>query len=269
MSGLIIVVVASLIVGLLSLSVGLVLIQRESWAFNLARYGTPFAAGVLLMAARDLIPHGIEEGVSATGVITSSIVAIVVFFLIEKGSRGFHHHHEEDLERESTNGGTTKGWLFVLGDIFHNFVDGISLGGAFLISANTGIITSMAIAAHELPQKVGEFGTQLKNGFTRKQTVIRNLSASFTTLIGAVFAYQFGSLVELPMGYLYGGIAGFFIYISLSDIVPTIHLTEKTRYGFQTLALLFGLVIGGIVSTVANQYTDTGDHKEGEVHQQR
>jgi len=150
-------------------------------------------------------------------------------------------------------------------------IDGISLGGAFLIGRDTGLVATVALVAHDIPLEVGEFGNQLRVGFTKRQTIIRNILSGSTTIIGAVLTYQIGGDLDIPMGYLYGGIAGFFIYIALSDIVPTIHSSEKTRYGLQTGFLLFGLIFGGTVSALAHDYIDVGhnhdeDHHDEEDH---
>jgi len=124
---LILVIIAATACGLLSLSVALLLLINKSLANILIKYGTPFAAGVLLVAAlRDLIPEGIIIG--GTSILNATLIAIVVFFLIEKGFTSFHHHHEEDLVEKKN---PSQGWLFIIGDVFHNFVDGIALGAAF------------------------------------------------------------------------------------------------------------------------------------------
>ena len=244
------VVIAAISAGILSLVVAVILIHSETWAKYLIKLGTPFAAGVLLMAAfMDLLPHGLEE--QGTNVLNGTLGSILLFFLIEKGFRNFHHHHEEDLR---TNRNPAQGWLFLIGDIFHNVVDGIALGSAFLISTGTGTIATIALVSHDIPLEVGEFGMQLRSGFTRKQTITRNLLSSSTVLVGAVIAFQFGSVITLPMGYLYGGIAGFFIYIALSDIVPTIHSSESRRFGLQTAFLILGLLFGLAVATFAHKY---------------
>ena len=257
MSDFVVVVIASIAAGLLSLSVALILLSSEKLSSKLVKYGTPFAAGVLLMIGfRDLLPEGIaEEGVQ---VLNATLGAIVIFFLIEKGFNSFHHHHEEDRPKDNK----TQGWLFVVGDVFHNLIDGISLGGAFLLGRDTGLIATVALISHDIPLEVGEFGNQLRVGFTKRQTIVRNIVSGLTTVLGAILTYQVGGDLDLPMGYLYGGIAGFFIYIALSDIVPIIHSSEKARYGLQTGFLLFGLVFGGTVSALAHDYIDVG-HNHG------
>ena len=257
MSDFVVVLFASIAAGLLSLSVALILLSSEKLSSKLVKYGTPFAAGVLLMIGfRDLLPEGIaEEGVQ---VLNATLGAIVIFFLIEKGFNSFHHHHEEDKPKDNK----TQGWLFVVGDVFHNLIDGLSLGGAFLLGRDTGLIATIALISHDIPLEVGEFGNQLRVGFTKRQTIVRNIVSGSTTVIGAILTYQIGGDLDLPMGYLYGGIAGFFIYIALSDIVPIIHSSEKARYGLQTGFLLFGLVFGGTVSALAHDYIDVG-HNHG------
>ena len=253
------VIVASIAAGLLSLSVVVFLVRNASLAQYLIKFGTPFAAGVLLIASfRDLIPHGIEEKGSV--VLNATLVAILFFFLIEKGFKSFHHHHEEDLV---ANRSKSQGWLFFIGDVFHKAVDGIALGAAFLIHPGTGLIAAIALIAHDIPLEVGEFGLQLKSGFTKKQIIRRNLYASSILLITAIVAFQFGSIIDLPLGYIYGGIAGFFIYIALSDIVPTIHSSESERFGFQTGFLILGLFFGLVIASFTHQYIDSGnDYKD-------
>ena len=257
MSELIIVILASLAAGLLSLSVALVLLSSKKLSEKLVKYGTPFAAGVLLIIGfRDLLPEGIEE--EGIQVLNATLGAVIIFFLIEKGFSSFHHHHEEDKPKDNN----TQGWLFVIGDVFHNLIDGISLGGAFLLGRETGLLATFALISHDIPLEVGEFGNQLRVGFTKKQTIIRNIISGSTTVIGAVLTFQIGGDLNIPMGYLYGGIAGFFIYIALSDIVPTIHTSEKSRYGLQTGFLLVGLIFGGTVSALAHEYIDVAHNHE-------
>ena len=132
----------------------LFLALNDKFSSKLIKYGTPFAAGVLLMAAfYDLIPEGIVEG--GTDVINATLAAIILFFLLEKGFQNFHHHHEEDVDKQKD---TTQGWLFLVGDVFHNLIDGISLGAAFLIGGrDTGLIATLALVAHDIPLEVGEF----------------------------------------------------------------------------------------------------------------
>ena len=261
-------IIASIVTGVLSLTVAVILITRGTWTNYLIKFGTPFAAGVLLVAAfRDLLPHAVEEG-SARNAMQAALAAILFFFLIEKGFKSFHHHKREDSKNELIDSSKkTQGWLFLVGDFFHNAIDGIALGGAFLIDGPTGIVAAVALIAHDIPLEIGEFGVQLRSGFTKRQIIIRNLVASSTLLVGSVFAYQIGSEVDIPMELVYGGVSGFFIYLALSDIIPTIHSSEKARYGLQTGFLFFGLIFGATIASFAHSYIDVGhahhDHGHG------
>ena len=148
----------------------------------------------------------------------------------------------------------------------NNFIDGIALGAAFLVSPATGVATAIALSAHDLPQEVGEFAMQMRSGFTKRQTIFRNVGASSITIIGAVVTYQFGSDIDLPIGYIYGGVAGFLLYIALSDIIPSIHITEKSRLGLQTLMLFVGIGIGVLIGTIAHEYIDSNHNHNEESH---
>ena len=152
----ILLILASIVTGVLSLTVAVILITRGSWTAYLIKFGTPFAAGVLLVAAfRDLLPHAVEEG-SARNAMQAALAAILFFFLIEKGFKSFHHHQKEDSKNDLIDSSKkTQGWLFLVGDFFHNAIDGLALGSAFLIDSGTGIIAAIALIAHDIPLEIG------------------------------------------------------------------------------------------------------------------
>jgi len=247
------VVTTALFAGLTTIAVLSFLTNNPERTVLIAKYGTSFGAGILLTAAFfDLLPHGIEEEGSV--VLNGALGAIVLFFFLEKAFKNFHHHHEEDQSEKKKSG---QGWLILFGEVFHNLIDGLALGSAFLISTETGFLATLALISHDLPMKLSEFSIQLKSGFTRVETIKRNIFAASATVIAAIFAYQFASNLELPMGYLYGAIAGFFIYIALSDIVPTIHSSEEKTIGLQTIFLLIGLISGFTIASYLHSFIDS------------
>ena len=260
------VVTTALFAGLTTIAVLSLLTNNPERTVLIAKYGTPFGAGILLTAAFfDLLPHGIEE--EGAVVLNGALGAIVLFFFLEKAFKNFHHHHEEDQSEKKKSG---QGWLILFGEVLHNLIDGLALGSAFLISTETGFLATLALISHDLPMKLSEFSIQLKSGFTRVETIKRNIFAAFATVIAAIFAYQFASNLELPMGYLYGAIAGFFIYIALSDIVPTIHSSEEKTIGLQTIFLLIGLISGFTIASYLHSFIDSEteadhDHEHEEV----
>ncbi len=246
MDTLLIVIFFSLIGGVFSLAGGFLLIANEKRAASLAQYATSFAAGALLAAAFfDLLKEAGHEGDIETALF-ATLVGILGFFLLERFLRWFHHHHEHDKD-EKTDPSIP---LIIIGDTVHNFIDGIAIAAAFLVDVPTGIIVTLAVAAHEIPQEIGDFGLLLHKGLSRKKVVIVNIASALATTIAAVIFFTIGREVALPLDIILGLVAGFFIYIAVSDIIPDIHHSEKDRLaGPQTALLILGVIIVGIVTT--------------------
>lgn len=248
----------SLIGGIFSLVGGLLLISRKKTAEVLAKYSTPFAAGALLAAAFfELLPEAIE--ITAEGAATRwALFGLILFFLLEHFLFWFHHHHEHaDKNMRATAP------LIIVGDTLHNFLDGIAIGAAFLISVPAGIVTALAVAAHEIPQEIGDFGLLLKAGFKRKSVVWINIASALMSTIGALLTFWFGSRAALPVGELLAITAGMFIYIAASDLIPTIHNTFNKKYNYAAVALLlFGIITVGLATEAAHQYLEEGHGHE-------
>lgn len=243
----------SLVGGVLSLIGGMLLLSRKSTAQALAKYATPFAAGALLAAAFfDLFPESIEQlpdGAAPRWVLGG----ILLFFLLEHFLRWFHHHHEHDKDE------ITPAPLIIAGDSVHNLLDGIAIGAAFLINIPTGIVTAVAVAAHEIPQEIGDFGLLLKYGYSRRKVVVVSILSALMSTIGALVTFGFGSRINLPLGELLGLTAGLFIYIAASDLIPTIHESVKGKANYFAAALLLiGVLTVGVATEVAHEYVDAG-----------
>ncbi len=249
---------------LLSLLGGIYLLYGKWGTQKIQRIAVPFAAGALLAAAfLDLLPEAIEAS-SAANVGVVVLLGFVGFFVLERSLGWFHHHHEDEA------GGNRKSTLslIVIGDTTHNFIDGLAIGAAFLVSPAIGIVTTIAIAAHELPQEIGDFGLMSAKGMKRKKILWVNIISSIATLIGAVLVYSLGDVFTGSIGILLAVTAGFFIYIAASDIVPTIHAEpERTVANMQTLVLIFGIVFVGAVSNIMHSYISGGHDHEAETHQ--
>ncbi|MEO5498925.1 MAG: ZIP family metal transporter, partial [Candidatus Saccharimonadales bacterium] len=182
-----------------------------------------------------------------------TLVGIVVFFLLERFLRWFHHHHSHDANNTDA---TIP--LIVIGDTVHNFIDGVAIAAAFLIDVPTGIITTLAVAAHEIPQELGDFGLLLDKGMKRADVIKVNVLSALATTFAAVIFYQFGQSVNLPFGILLGLVAGFFIYIAVSDIIPSIHKNEGQRFaGAQTVMLVIGVIMVSIATTSLHSFIDS------------
>lgn len=243
---------------LLSLIGGLYLIYGKKGVSLIQRLAVPFAAGALLAAAfLDLLPEALEQA-NASTVLQAALGGLVFFFVLERSLSWFHHHHDHETE----NSGRRNAGLVIAGDTIHNFIDGLAIGAAFLVDPALGLVTTAAVAAHEIPQELGDFGLLLSKGMTKQNVLLVNVLSAFATVIGAALVYGFGGELGLPEGLLLAVTAGFFIYIAASDIIPTIHAEPERKWAnIQTLTLVIGIVV---VGTVASYVHEILPHAESE-----
>ncbi len=254
----------SLVGGLFSLVGALVLFRDKKQASKIVQYATPFAAGVLLAAAfAGLLPEALEQNSNTSAILTTTLIAFLTFFFLERFLQVFHHHHDhEDRKKKASIS------LIIIGDTLHNALDGVAIGAAFLVSPATGIVAAIAVALHEIPQEIGDFGLLLKNGLKRKKVVLVNVLSALATTITAVAVYGFGNAESFLIPYVLAITAGFFIYIAASDIVPELHEKSKSKFDLRPWFLLFGAVLIMIISPIAHKYIDAGhdDEHSSELH---
>jgi zinc and cadmium transporter len=259
------IIIFSLLGGVVSLAGAVILLSKKSWASKLAVYATPFAAGALLAAVfLDLLHEGIEKAEPYT-VLISALTGMILFFLAERFLRWFHHHHSEGEEHADATTG-----LIIAGDTLHNALDGIAIAASFLVSVPTGIITTIAVAAHEIPQEIGDFGLLLNKGLSRKKVLLVNLLSAAATLVAALLTFWLGSETNLPLGVILGLSAGFLLYIAASDVIPSIHdeSPEDKLFDIRPFLLVFGAIVVGVTINVAHRYVDpTHTHEHG-LHEQ-
>jgi len=251
----------ALIGGVISLTGGFLLILNKKRAKKLAAYATPFAAGALLAAAfMDILPEAGHEG-SADTALMWAMFGILLFFVLERFLRWFHHHHEHE-----SKGSDPTISLIVIGDTVHNFIDGIAIAAGFLVSPETGIVVTLAVAAHEIPQEIGDFGLLLHKGMRRRNVVLVNFISALATTIAAATFFVIGSATDISLDIVLGLVAGFFIYIAVSDIIPTIHKNNNRKLAAtQTLILLFGAMFVSLVTTTLHGYIDAGHSEKSET----
>ena len=249
MSLLVYIIVFSLIGGLLSLTLASLFLISKKSTKTLALLGMPFAAGALLGAVfLDLLVEGVAFG--EPSVLLSAVLAgIVLFFIAERFIRWFHHHHQHNKSDPAIP-------LIIIGDTVHNVLDGIAIAAAFLISIPVGIITTIAVAAHEIPQEVGEFGLLLSKGMKRRSVIIINILSSLAATIAAVLTYSIGQTGTFSLSVIFGVSAGFLLYVALSDIIPSIHEQSfnKRVVDWQTISLIMGIVLVATISYIVKQY---------------
>ncbi|HEY9198111.1 MAG TPA: ZIP family metal transporter [Gammaproteobacteria bacterium] len=256
----------SLLGGVLSvLAAALFLLFPERLRARLLPHFVSFAIGALLGAAfLALLPHALEApGVGDLHIITGTVLlGVLGFFLLEKMVLWRHCHHSEcevhvpeDSHGHDHDHGTqhspgqhtavnhAAGTLILIGDGIHNLVDGVLIAAAFLTDIHLGIVTSLAVAAHEIPQEVGDFAVLLHSGFSRARALVYNILASLTTLIGAGIAYFGLREAEAALPYILAVAASSFIYIAVADLIPGLHKRLEVRATVQQIVLILGGVL--------------------------
>lgn len=250
---------AALIGSIVSLIGGVLLLVRKISVRKIQLIAIPFAAGALLAAAFiDLLPEAIEKG-SPHQIALYALGGFLVFFVLERFLGWFHHHHSHS-EAVSHEHKVTRS-LIIVGDTVHNFIDGLALGAAFLADPALGFVTAIAIAAHEIPQEVGDFGVLLSLGMRRRNVLLVNLASASVTIAGAFLVYGLGGTLSGLEPVLLAGTVGFFIYIAASDLIPTIHSEPSIKTAnLQTLIVLVGLIIVGASVVSAHSLLPEEDH---------
>jgi zinc and cadmium transporter len=205
------------------------LLLPEPLRTRLLPHSVSFAIGALLGAALlGLLPHALE-GVSDQDVhaVTGSVLlGLFGFFLLEKLVL-WRHCHSETCEvhtpEDTVHRHAPAGILILIGDGLHNFIDGVLIGAAFLTDIHLGVVTSLAVAAHEIPQEVGDFAVLLHSGFSTAKAFVYNLLSSLTTLIGGLLAYYSFKDLAPVLPYVLAVAASSFIYIAVADLIPGLH----------------------------------------------
>lgn len=243
---------ASLAGGALSAALASVALAfRAAWIPMLVSY----AIGALLGAAfLGVIPEAFASGAPQTAAV-SILGGIFAFFVLEKLLL-WRHCHTENCEahggEQSAHGHEHAGhdhgrsaWLIMVGDTVHNFVDGVLIAAAFLQSVELGIVTAIAIIAHEIPQEMGDFVILLHSGFSRAKAFAVNMVSSLATLAGGVLGYYALQWVSGLQPVLLGVVAASMIYVAVADLIPGLHRRPHLR-DTAMQALLIALGIGTI-----------------------
>jgi zinc and cadmium transporter len=238
------IVVFTALGGVLSaLAASFFLVLAPARRARLLPYLVSFATGTLLGAAfLGLIPHALEgngpDGAHHVGI--ALLVGILTFFALEKFVL-WRHCHDDPCEMHSPSEATrdaASARLILVGDSFHNVLDGVLIAAAFLTDAKLGIVTAVAVFAHEIPQEVGDLAILLRGGYTRGRALALNLLTSLTSVIGGVVAYfALGEALGL-LPYALAFAAASFLYIAVADLIPGLHRRVDARAGIEQLLFI-------------------------------
>jgi len=248
MSILLMIILVSVAGGVLSvLAAAFVALKaRAAWVPILISY----AIGALLGAVfLEVLPHALQLSSSLEAMSATVLVGILLFFILEKLVLWRHHHgkvgevHEGQSNQGHDHG--RSGLMIMIGDTFHNFVDGILIAAAFLVDVRLGFVTAIAIIAHEIPQEVGDFLILMHSGYTKQQALLFNLLSSMATLAGALGAYFALSLVQHWVPTILGLAAASMIYVAVADLIPSLHRRTELQATWQQIGLI-GLGVSSI-----------------------
>ncbi|HKY74270.1 MAG TPA: ZIP family metal transporter [Patescibacteria group bacterium] len=207
--------VASLIGGIL------LALRKKPFSHKQSMLIISFAAGVILSTALfDLFPEALAafESQGNTDLLwVWTLAGIVSLFLLEKSLVWYHHHHEEHAHAKAVP------IMVTVGDTIHNVIDGIVIAASFLADTRLGIVTAIAVAAHEIPHEMGDFGIVLTKGWSRKKAILLNLASSCASFLGTIGVLYFRQASEQLLPIFLGFSAGSFLYLACSDLIPELH----------------------------------------------
>ena len=231
----------SLIGGLFSLIGGLILLTRVDLAKKIITPLLAFAAGAFLgVTFLDILPETLEKVSEPRGVFISLLVGFIGFFIIERLLMFFHKEERGHAHSEHTE---FLPFLLILGDCIHNFLDGIIIALAYIANPILGLTTALGVAAHEIPQEIGDFSILLNQGWKKKKIILVNIFQSLLTIPGVLVGYYMGHALESSLSYLLAAAGGVFLYIAASDLIPEIHHQTSHRHFYRVVIPLLASVI--------------------------
>lgn len=209
-----------------------------------------YAIGALLGAVfLDILPEAIQLTPNVPALFGTVLFGILLFFVLEKLVLWRHCHHEHCEAHELSNTEHNhdhgrSGMMIMLGDTLHNFVDGVIIAAAFLTDMHLGMVTALAIIAHEIPQEVGDFAILLHSGYGKAKAFQLNLISSFASVAGGVLGYFILQTMQSWVPSLLALAAASMIYVAVADLIPGLHKRAQLRDTAQQV----GLIVLGVAT---------------------
>ncbi len=239
---------ASLLSSLLALIGGIFVLWQEKritrWIWALVA----FSAGVLIaLAFLGLLPEAIEQGrefgFESNQILFWTIVGFYSFLSLEQFLIWHHSHHEGDEIHPYTHG-------LVFGDALHNFIDGLAIAAAFLVSIPLGLALTLSVFIHEVPQEISDFSLMLHGGLSKQKVFLYNFLVALSAPIGGLIGFFFRERLDLFIPKILAFTAGMFIYISASDLVPEIVNKSSARTAINLGLLALGIAVFYLMTTI-------------------
>jgi len=244
------IVIFTILGGVLSaLAASVLLLFSSQRRTGLLPHLVSFATGALLGAAfLGLLPHALEgAGADSYHEIGATVlIGILVFFLLEKMVLWRHCHHDDceahgpsDQHRDSASG-----VMILVGDGIHNFLDGLLIAAAFLTDIHLGIVTSIAVIAHEIPQEVGDLAVLLNAGLNRRRAFFLNILASLTSVLGGIAGWFLLDQATEILPYVLAIAASSFLYVAVADLIPGLHRNVDGKASlYQAMLIAAGVLV--------------------------
>jgi zinc and cadmium transporter len=221
------------------------------------------SAGVLLgTSLLHVLPEAFDSGADTHDLFIALLAGLLFFWLLEKAElyrHGHHHegdghHHHHDFDAEQAGRG---GLGILVGDGIHNFCDGIIIAAAFLADTQLGIVTAIAVVAHEIPQEAGDYIVLLNAGFSRARALMFNALSGLASVAGGVIGYFVVGPWEALFPYLLVVASSSFIYVAVADLLPQL---QQRLSLLHTLRQVAWLAAGLLIVTGATQLLHSHAH---------
>lgn len=237
MDTLIWILLATLFVSIISLVGIFTLSIKEKILQKMLLFMVALSAGALMGGAfLHLLPESIDR-FGSTGSFMFGLIGFLTFFIIEKVLH-WRHCHEGHCEVH------TFAYMNLVGDSVHNFIDGLIMAASFVVDIRLGVITTAAVALHEIPQEIGDFGVLVYGGFTKARALMMNFVTALTAVLGGILGYILSSQMQYAIIFLLPFAAGGFVYIGASDLVPEIRKETKLDKSMISIAMfIIGILI--------------------------
>ncbi len=240
--------IAAVSVSLLSL-IGVFFFGNSGKLSGTHRFILPTAVGVFLgIVFFDLIPETLEA--SHTWGPTAIMVGFLGFYLLSHFLDTFHHHHFDEHDACSKNGAQK----LLMGDSIHNLADGVVIASAFMINPFVGLLTTVGIALHEIPQEIAEFGVLIQSGYTKRTAAFYNFLSALSIIPGVLLTYLFANSLTGYLFILTGIAAGNLLYVAATDLIPELRHSHHDHFFKTFIATTLGVVIVGILITYMHAF---------------
>jgi zinc and cadmium transporter len=233
-------IISVLFISLVSLVGIITLFIKEKNMSYFLLFFVSFSAGALIGDSFiHILPEAVEEFGFTLDISLYFIIGLLVFFILEKFIHWRHCHVPTSRDHPHPFV-----YMNLIGDSLHNLIDGLVIGGTYLISIPLGVATSLAVLFHEIPQELGDFGVLLHGGFTKRKALFMNFVTALTAVVGVIIALILGQVSNTFMQFILPFTAGGFIYIATADLIPEL---KKETSGKKSLLQFGGILLGIIV----------------------